>query len=297
MNWFKKIWSSRGRHKGSPSSNMDGDRDSRFFRFVILCGFGFGVAGHWMIWCQASEPPPISTERPTVGYSPDLIPGGSLQFENGSNVLFQKAQYAADLPETLVRLGLTDRFETRFLISNAVYPSSAGKFESADAACSAKVLLAGPNTRLPKSAILSLSFPTGSPSQTSGSYDPSLTLIWTQAASRGYFFNEVAGATLTTLNGARRPVWLPSVVGGRALSSKLSIFAEYAPTVLQDRNVVHVVDGGFAVTIRRLQQIDVRSGWQQDTAGAHGLFSLGYSLRSDSLFGERRRLRDEERAK
>jgi hypothetical protein len=233
---------------------------------------------------QEPELPAISTERPTVGYSPDLIPRDSFQIENGSAILYQRENYVADLPESLLRLGLTDRFEARFQVSDLYYNSTGSRLEGSDMGISGKLLISGPNSWAPKSAVLGLSLPTGGPSETSGSYDPSLFLIWTQTNSRGYFANELAGVTLTTLNGARRAEWAPSIAGGKSLSAKAGLFAEYAPTVMTDRSVTHVVDGGIAFLPMKLEQIDLRVGWQHDSAGSHGIFSLGYSRRVDSVF-------------
>jgi hypothetical protein len=268
-------------------------------RIVILAGTGLGWLGTAAL-AQEAEVESISTDRPTVGQSPDVIPGGSFQIENGVDVSAQLQQYAVDGPESLLRVGLTNRVEGRFLASNAVYQSSsastASSLQSADAALGAKVLLAGPNTLSPKSAILSLSFPTGGPSLTSGSYDPSLTLLWTQAIPRGYFINELAGATLSTLHGARRPVWEPSIAFGRSFSPKFTVFGEYAPTVLQDRSVVHVVDGGLLFAPVKLQQLDCRVAYLNDFQGIHTLISCGYSIRRDGwgrrVLGEHKLPRD-----
>ncbi len=253
-------------------------------KVVILCGTGLGWLATAAV-AQEAEVEAISTDRPTVGPSPDLIPGGSFQIENGVDVNAQRQRYVVDGPESLLRVGLTNRVEGRFLASDAVYQSSSAStpasLQSTDAAVGAKMLLAGPNTVSPKSAILSLSFPTGGPSLTSGSYDPGLTLLWTQAIPRGYFINELAGVTLTTLHGARRPAWEPSVAFGRSLSPKLTVFGEYAPTVLQDRSVVQVVDGGILFAPVKLQQFDLRFAYLNDFQGIHTLVSGGYSIRRD----------------
>jgi hypothetical protein len=237
---------------------------------------------------QESAVPAISTERPTVGDSPDLIPADSLQIENGLGLSFQRAQYTLDLPESLIRYGVTEHLEIRFQTSDEVLqpqttPGSAS-WQSMDPAVSVKALLGVPNGLRPRSGILALSFPEGGPTWTSGSYDPSATLIWTQALHKSYFLNEVAGATLTTLSGARRANWAPSIAGGRAFSESLTGFAEYAPTVLPNGQFEYVVDGGFALVRGKLTQIDVRTGYLRDSAGYHTLFSLGYSIRHDELF-------------
>ncbi len=256
-------------------------------RFTLLSLLGFFIPA-LSAAAQETQLPVISTERPTVGNSPDLIPGRSLQVENGAGVSFQKNNYVADLPESLLRFGLTDRVEVRYMFSDEVYQRSntpdTHSLQTMDPALSMKLGLGKPNSFYPRSAIVGLSLPRGGPSWTSGSYDPALTAIWTQTIKKSYFLNEVAGSTLTTLAGARKMCWAPSIAGGRTLSETVTGFAEYAPTVLTDGSLEYVVDGGFSVTLRRLHQFDVRTGYLKDSAGFHGLFSIGYSVRRDSFF-------------
>jgi hypothetical protein len=236
---------------------------------------------------QESSVSPISTERPTSGYSPDVIPGGSLQVENGTGLNVQRRQFTADLPENFLRVGFFDRFEVRYQASNLLYSSQvapgSAQWQTADTQLSGKLLVGRPNGLLPRSAVLSLNIPTGGPAQTSGSHDPGAALIWTQSAPHGWSINEAANATLTTLNGARRPAWAPSVLAAKAVNAKVSLFAECAPIVTQNDTTVWLVDGGFAVLRRATQQIDVRTGYLKDSAGVHTLLSLGISMRRDNL--------------
>jgi hypothetical protein len=236
---------------------------------------------------QELQTPPISTERPTVGDSPDLIPAGSIQFENGAGATFQRTQFVGDLPETLMRLGLSERAEIRYMWSDEIYQRSStphvASFQTMDPAFSVKVGLGKANQVVPRSAILALSLPIGGPSWTSGSYDPALIAIWTQTIGKKYFVNQVAEATLTTLDGARRTCWAPSVAGGRSLTETVTAFGEYAPTVLQNGSLEYVVDGGFSLIHKKLTQLDIRTGYLHDSAGYHTLITFGYSIRRDGF--------------
>ena len=232
--------------------------------------------------------PVISTERPTVGNSPDLIPARSLQVENGISVTLQNNHYAVDSPETLLRLGVTDRAELRFLFEDEVYqqpdtPTTAS-FQTMDPAFSVKLGLGKPTSIYPRSLIAQLSLPRGGPSWTSGSYDAGITMIWTQTIRKDYFLNEVVGGTLTTLYGARRMCWAPSIAAGRPLSETITGFGEFAPALAADGTRSYVVDGGFSLVHNRLSQFDFRTGYLKDSVGIHGLFSFGYSVRRDGLF-------------
>ncbi len=260
-----------------------------FWAFSVVWA---AVSGGYSARAQEAASPGISTERPTAGYSPDLIPSGSFQIENGAGVSLQRSSYVADLPESFLRYGIAKRVEVRFGTSDmTMAPKAAGlgmSMQSCDTNASLKFLVADANRIAPKSAVLSWSLPTGAASLTSGSYDPGGAVIWTQTNKKGYFANEELIATLTTLNGARRPIWSPSVAGGKALSESVSVFGEYAPNVLQDRSLTYLIDGGFAVVRHKLQQWDFRAGLLHDGEGYHTTLAVGYSVRGDRLFGRGR---------
>lgn len=225
----------------------------------------------------------ITTERPSAGFSPDVIPAGSIQMENGVNVSTQRHGVIADGPESLIRFGVLHHLELRVLTNNAMYqtsnPPGVSGMQRQDPGISTKILISKANSFAPKSAIVSLSMPLGSSNLTSGSYDPGVTAIWTQSFPHGFSANEVGQVTLTTLEGVRLPLWAPSVVVGRSLSDRLSLYSEYAPSMESYVPFSYIVDGGFAYLPAKTRQIDVRVGYAKDTAGTHYLLSVGYSIR------------------
>ncbi len=230
-----------------------------FFAILVVTGIWlFGFAGY-AAFGQDIQSPSISTDRPTVGLSPDLVPVRSLQFEDGLGATFQRSNFNMDLPESLVRFGVTDRLEVNFLSSDLVYQPSQtphiARLQTMDPMLGAKIGIGKANGALPRSASVGLSLPMGGSSWTSGSYDPNLVLVWTQAIGKASFLNEVVGSTLTTVGNARRPCWAPSIAGGHSLTDSLGIFAEYAPTAFANRSSNYVIDGGFAVVHRKLKPI------------------------------------------
>jgi hypothetical protein len=62
--------------------------------------------------------PEIVTERPDITKSRIVVPTGSLQFENGLTWTIDHGQSALDLPETLVRFGVSDRTELSIVVPN-----------------------------------------------------------------------------------------------------------------------------------------------------------------------------------
>ena len=70
--------------------------------------------------------PPITTDRPSVTDSSTVVPKDVLQMENG--FLFNGSQglRTFDVPETLIRFGLTSKTELRFYVPDYYYTQSLG---------------------------------------------------------------------------------------------------------------------------------------------------------------------------
>jgi len=62
--------------------------------------------------------PEIVTDRPDITESAIVVPKERLQFENGLTWTSDRGQTAVDLPETLVRFGVSDRTELRIVVPN-----------------------------------------------------------------------------------------------------------------------------------------------------------------------------------
>jgi hypothetical protein len=135
--------------------------------FVLLAAFFLSL-----VYCPAQESEPITTDRPTTGTGPDLVPVHSLELENGLGWSNDGHQKTFDLPESLLRLGLTDRIETRTTIPNAHF-SAGQNTEVEDIQFGAKIRLRPSQSVWPMSFVTALSAPTGTSGLTSGGWDPS----------------------------------------------------------------------------------------------------------------------------
>jgi hypothetical protein len=225
----------------------------------------------------------ISTERPSLGPSPDIIGKGFVQAEGGFGLSFQAHHNTIDLPESLLRVGVGYHLEMRVTANDLVEQlrsgTQASEFETSDLSVSTKVLMGKLNGFVPRSAIVNFSLPTGGPTLSSGSIDPTVTLIWSQTFLRRLFVNEVAQGTLTTHQRARRPGWTPSIAAGRFITDKLAVMGEYAPSILADKSLTHAYDAGLTYAPANNRQIDFRAGYLVDTTGRHLLISAGYAIR------------------
>jgi hypothetical protein len=236
---------------------------------------------------QESEIPEIATDRPEVGLAPEVVPEGMLQMETGVGVGYTRGNYVADFPESLTRWGIGHHLELRATSSNAVFDPNPDpgvkKIEFQDFSFGAKAGLSEAGNVIPQAVVASLSCPTGGDAYTSGSFDPSVILVWQQKMRRGFVLTENMGGVRTTVNDQRKILWGPGVVLGHGVTNVMDAFLEYAPSLASGVPSTHVVDGGFTYRMTPNSQIDVRVGYQQDGTGGKNLFSLGYSRRLDRL--------------
>ena len=236
---------------------------------------------------QESAIPEIATDRPEVGLAPEIVPSGMLQMETGVGVGYTRTNYVADFPESLARWGIGHRLELRATSSNAVFDANPDpgtkKIEFQDFAFGAKAGLSESGNVIPQAVVASLSCPTGGDAYTSGSFDPSLILVWQQKMRRGFVLTENMGGVRTTVNDQRKIIWGTGVVLGHGVTNVMDAFLEYAPSLASGMPATHVVDGGFTYRTTPNSQVDMRVGYQHDGTGGKNLFSIGYSRRLDRL--------------
>jgi hypothetical protein len=116
--------------------------------------------------------PEIVTDRPDITESSIVVPKGSLQFENGLTWTGDNGQATLDLPETLVRFGVSDRTELRIVVPNyfegLTGPTGASGF--GDVAVGMKQQLGPLPGGVDLSVIVALSLPTGADQISSHGY-------------------------------------------------------------------------------------------------------------------------------
>jgi hypothetical protein len=232
---------------------------------------------------QIAELSPISTDRPSVGSGTDLVPVHSAQFENGFSWTRDQGSNAVDGPESLMRVGLSNRVELQATLPNLHWPGELPGLGFNDFSLGAKVKIGSDTQKWPLAIVGSLSFPTGSEELTSGAVDPTVLL----AVGRNLPFNfQLSGsASLTSLstNGQGRVAQSQIALSlGWCVNPRTCFFAEGAPYLSSAQSASGwISDGGMTVRIAPLLQVDWRVGTTvQD--GDHSLFvSFGYSLRRD----------------
>jgi hypothetical protein len=230
--------------------------------------------------CKAQDSGSITTDRPAIGADPDLVPPHSLESENGFGWSNDGHHSTADLPESLVRYGLTDRIEIRTTVPN-VHLTSGQPTETEDIQFGAKIRLSSNESAWPVSLVTALSAPTGTTSLSSGGWDPYATFSISHPLPRSFFaFSSATFAAASQTFGGRRLFTQEAVDLGYSLTPHHALYVECAPLYDGRQHYAgYTVDGGTIWTVRRNYQLDMRLG--ETVLGDASTFniSVGYSFR------------------
>lgn len=244
----------------------------------------------------------IATDRPAITALSTVAPQGDLLVESGFTETGSHGQSGFDLPETLLRLGLTGKTELRFSAPDYFYnmDTSSG-FNSGwgDLSLGIKQQLVSTWTGLNVALTASLSFPTGAETISSHGYDPQLLLPWSLPAFKHW---TAAGMTVLFWPTVLRPSAFSPTVFSQSVSSlthattrnltgqvtsmldrqitgRWDVFLEYAGTFPQHGGTQHLLHTGTAFKITSNQQVDFHSGFGLSSAAADHFFGFGYSFR------------------
>lgn len=230
--------------------------------------------------CLAQEPGPLTTDRPTTGVGPELVPAHSLETETGIGWTDDDHRSRFDLPESLVRYGVTEWFEPRILLPNAhLFGGEAA--QSDDIQIGAKIRLRSAEGPWPMSFTTALSAPTGTHGLSSGGWDPYETFSISRELPRNFFaFSSITFASVSGAPDGRRFFTQGALDFGYLFAPQHKVYVEYAPLYDgRQSSTGYIVDAGTLWTVRRNVMLDLRVG-ESVVGGSSSLnVSIGYSVR------------------
>ncbi|MGP0019832.1 MAG: transporter [Candidatus Sulfotelmatobacter sp.] len=223
---------------------------------------------------------PISTDRPAITDSSVVVPAGSVQAENGFLETRSQGQSLVDGPETLLRIGVAKKTELRFTLpdyfNNLTTGSAASGF--GDFAFGVKQQL-GPARGFDVSAVLFVSFPTGSNGVTSGGYDGGLQVPWSRALSANWTVAGMFSVYWPTQGRTRNVTGEGAFLFDRQLTKPWDAFVEYAGDFPENGGPRYLLHFGTALKIAKQQQIDFHVGVGLSSAAVDHIIGIGYSFR------------------
>lgn len=245
----------------------------------------------------AEEAAPLVTDRPDQTESALVVPAGSVQVEVGATYIRDDVDgirtEAWEVPGTLVRVGLSERFELRIGWSGWVDAEQSGRglrhtFDgSGDAELGGKVAFGSWGEEGPEVALLfGTSVPVGDDDLTSDAWDPSFRLSVAHALPGGVDLGwnlGMAWATEGAGSGGEHTLSeaIYTVAVGFEVSERVGAFVELYGAFGGSAGGAprHALDGGLTFALRDHLQLDVAAGVGLSDAAEDSFVGIGLSYR------------------
>ena len=243
-----------------------------------------GALGRMLGFASATPTGPISTGRPSFSTGPGTVPKGYLQLEGGYRFAHDGAADAQTLPQLSLRAGVADRVELRFGWAGFIGTGGDGSdFDPADLVLGVKYTVYAPSgSPLAVGVLGQLSVPTGGGAATSGSYDPSLGLLWSyDVAGPVGVFGTVLVSSLTDPADDRFTRTGASVGAGFPVARSLDGFVEYYGLFDSGAGAgpSHNLDGGLLYLVSDNFQLDVNATVGLNDKASDYALGAGFGVR------------------
>jgi hypothetical protein len=206
-----------------------------------------------------------------------------LLLENGVTETGNQGQQSLDLPETLIRYGLTSKTELRFTVPDYFQNSNMGRgFVSGwgDLSFGMKQQLMATSAGFDASLIVMLSLPTGAAAISSHGYDPQFLLPWSYPISKSWTAAGMFALFWPTQGATRNLTGQPSFLLDRQNTNRWDTFVEYAADFPQHGTPQHLLHFGTAFKVTTNQQLDFHVGFGLSSAAVDHFVGFGYSFQA-----------------
>jgi hypothetical protein len=230
----------------------------------------------------------IDPDRPHIADSSVNVPKGLWLQENGFQQSYPNGHSRIfDFPETLIRLGVSDRTELRYNAPNFVTSSillqdqsgaqSFTGFENMQAGFKHRLGPIGP-TGFQIAVNPYISIPSGFGGTNSSRVDPNIKFPFSQEINKKWDIEGMQSFFDPTQSGHRNLDWQNSLVLNRSWGRQKNAFIEYVGDVFQKGAMSNIIHFGAAYRPTRRQQMDVQFGFRMNNAAPIAFFGFGYSF-------------------
>ncbi|HEY0163695.1 MAG TPA: transporter [Edaphobacter sp.] len=243
----------------------------------VVLAASFLLATHTLV---AQETEPITTDRPSTGTGPELVPTHSLETENGVGWTNDDHRSRFDLPESFVRYGINNRIEARILMPNS-HVSGGDPTQSDDIQFGVKLRLRPEESAWPMAFATGLSAPSGTGGLSSGAWDPYEAFSVSHHLPKNFYsFSSITFASISGAPHGRSLFTQGAVDFGRVVTPHHAVYVEYAPLYDGRQHTSgYIIDGGTIWTVRPNLQLDLRLGHTVVGESSGFNVAIGYSFR------------------
>ena len=227
----------------------------------------------------------IATDRPDVTNSSLVVPTGSLQSENGVDLISRSGTQVLNGTNSRLRLGLSRCFEV--LVDLPSY--SAGVRGPADWGFSnlspaLKWQISPAPGKFDLSVTTGVALPTGASRISGPGAQPYLQFPWSLELSDVWAVNGMVTEFFKPSEPASRFVSQYTVALERKLGRQTDLFVEYVAYVRSGGPTSQLINSGLGYRITPTQQVDFHVAFGLDPSAPSWIVGVGYSFRLDQLF-------------
>ena len=231
----------------------------------------------------------IDTDRPDVTNSSVVVPGGSLQIENGLNISTRDSSRFVDGTNTRLRAGIANCLE--FLVDVPTYFANVRGAEGSgfsDVAPALKWQISPIPGKVDLSAVFGVALPTGSASIAGRGVQPYLQFPWSWELRNGWGLSGMFTEFIRPSDPTSKLITETTFVIEKKVTERASLFVEYVGDYPENGSPAQLLNSGGLYRLSPNQQVDfhVALGLNHNVPGY--IVGVGYSVRFDELFPVKR---------
>jgi hypothetical protein len=231
----------------------------------------------------------IITDRPDVTNSSIVIPGGSLQIENGVNLSARDGDRSIDGTNTRLRFGIANCLE--FLVDTPTYFANVSKPQNSgfsDVAPALKWQISPVPGKVDLSAVFGVALPTGSASIAGLGAQPYLQFPWSWELRSGWGLSGMFTEFFRPLDPISKRVTETTFVIEKRVTERASLFVEYVGDYPESGSPAQLLNSGGLYRLGPNQQVDFHVALGLNHNAPSYIVGVGYSVRFDELFSTAR---------
>jgi Putative MetA-pathway of phenol degradation len=227
----------------------------------------------------------IATDRPDVTNSSLVVPTGSLQSENGLNLVARDGGRTIDGTNSRVRLGLAPCLE--LLVDLPIYfanINTPGRSGFSDVAPAIKWQVSPIPGKFDLSLVAGIALPTGAIDIAGPGAQPYLQVPWSWELRDGWGVSGMFTEFFRPSDLKTKNITETTFVLEKKLTEHFNLFTEYVGDYPEGAGPSLLLNSGAVYHMNRTQQVDLHIAFGLNHNAPAYIVGVGYSLRFDGLF-------------